>query len=105
MKISSIIRQQICQLKWYILACIGIIMILPIENALVDFKEGYGFQSASMDPFSTIFAPLLAGLIACANIQGDLQDKRYTFWRSKPAGIKKIMSLKYFVGLIISLFI
>ncbi len=102
MRIQGIIHQQICQLKWHILACFGLIMVLPIEEAVVSLKDGFGFQSSGMVIVSAMFAPLLAGLIACANVQGDLNDKIYIFWRSKPAGIKLLIALKYFIGLVIS---
>ena len=103
MKIPLIIHQQICQLRWYLLACFGLIMVLPVEEAIVNLKEGGGFYSLSLAVAAISFSPLLAGLIACANVQGDLDEKRYIFWRSKPANVKLLMTLKYFVGLIASL--
>ncbi|MBN2180640.1 MAG: hypothetical protein JW715_01905 [Sedimentisphaerales bacterium] len=105
MKIQGIIHQQICQFKWHLLACFGLIMVLPIEEALVNFKDGLGFRCGSMVLVSIMFSPLLAGLIACANVQGDMDQKLYIFWRSKPAGIKLLVSLKFFVGLTASLII
>jgi len=105
MRIQGIIHQQICQLKWHILACFGLIMVLPIEEALVDLKEGDGVHSSTMVIASVMFGPLLAGLIACANVQGDLNEKLYIFWRSKPANVKLLITLKFFIGLIVSLVI
>jgi len=102
MRIQGIIYQQICQLKWHFLACLGLIMVLPIEEAVVNLKEGDGFSSIRMVILSVMFAPLLAGLIACANVQSDLDEKRYIFWRSKPASVKLLITLKFFVGLIAS---
>jgi hypothetical protein len=103
MRVSGIIHQQICQLKWHLLACLGLIMVLPIEEAIVNLRAGDGFHSISMVYAAIAFWPLLAGLIACANVQGDLNEKRYIFWRSKPANVKRLMALKFFIGLIISL--
>jgi hypothetical protein len=105
MRISGIIHQQICQLKWHLLACIGLIMVLPIEEAMVSFRAGDGFYSEGMIYASLVFGPLLAGLIACANVQGDLNDKRYIFWRSKPANINLLITLKFFTGLAAFLFV
>ena len=105
MRVAGIIHQQICQLRWHLLACLGLIMVLPVEEALVNLKAGGGFYSASMTIAAFTFGPLLAGLIACANVQGDLDEKRYIFWRSKPANVKLLMTLKFFVGLIASLII
>ena len=105
MKIAPIIHQQIVQLRWHFLASLGLIMVLPIEDALVNLKEGVGFYAAEIElvGISLCFAPLLAGLIACANIQADLDDKRHIFWRSKPVRIKSFMTIKYFVGLLMSM--
>jgi len=103
MKIQGIIHQQICQLRWHLLACLGMIMVLPIEEAIVNLRAGDGFHSFGMVYAALAFSPLLAGLIACANVQGDLNEKRYIFWRSKPANVKRLMALKFFVGLIVSL--
>ncbi|MBL7189869.1 MAG: hypothetical protein ISS70_26365 [Phycisphaerae bacterium] len=103
MRTSAIIHQQICQLRWHLLACAGLIMVLPIEEAVVGLWEGDGFHSIRMVYAVITFSPLLAGLIACANVQGDLSEKRYIFWRSKPANVKKLMALKFFVGLTLSL--
>jgi hypothetical protein len=100
MRISGIIHQQVCQLKWHLLACLALIMVLPIEDAIVNLTAGEGFFSTEVVSFSAMFAPLLAGLIACANVQADLNEKRYIFWRSKPAGIKRLIALKFVVGLI-----
>ncbi|MCK4999794.1 MAG: hypothetical protein KAS23_09670, partial [Anaerohalosphaera sp.] len=105
MKIGRIIHQQIIQLRWHFLACLGLIMVLPIEEALVNLKEGNGFYVAEMELIvaSLFLSPLLAGLIACSNVQADLDDKRYIFWCSKPVSINLFMTIKYFVGLLISM--
>ncbi len=105
MKIPIIIHQQICQLRWHLLACLGLIMVLPVEEAIVNLRAGAGFYSLSLAVAAVTFGPLLAGLIACANVQADLDQKRYIFWRSKPANVKLLMTLKYFVGLIASLIV
>ena len=105
MRVSGIIHQQICQLKLHLLACLGLIMVLPVEEAAVNLKAGDGFYSASLAIMAVMFSPLLTGLIACANVQADLNEKRYIFWRSKPANVKMLMTLKFFIGLIASLLI
>jgi hypothetical protein len=80
-------------------------MVLPIEEAVVNLKAGDGFFSSSMTFLAVMFGPLLAGLIACANVQGDLNEKRYIFWRSKPANVKLFIALKFFIGLVVSLLV
>jgi ABC-type transport system involved in multi-copper enzyme maturation permease subunit len=105
MRVSGIIHQQICQLKWHLLACLGLIMVLPVEEAVVNLKAGDGFFSTNMTFVAIMFGPLLAGLIACANVQGDLDEKRYIFWRSKPANVKLLITIKFFTGLVASLLI
>jgi len=103
MRVRAIVHQQICQIKWHLLACLGLIMVLPLEDAVVSFHAGHGFRTVGLEVLAISFGPLLAGLVACANVQGDLNDKRYIFWRSKPANVKKLMALKYVVGLAASL--
>jgi len=105
MRVSGIIHQQICQLKWHLLACLGLIMVLPVEEAIVSLRAGDGFFSSGMTSLAVMFGPLLAGLIACANVQGDLNEKLYIFWRSKPANVKLLITIKFFTGLIASLII
>ncbi|MBC8470747.1 MAG: hypothetical protein H8D56_14840 [Planctomycetes bacterium] len=105
MRVSGIIHQQICQIKWHLLACLGLIMVLPVEEAVVNLRAGDGFFSDGMTLVAIIFGPLLAGLIACANVQGDLNEKRYIFWRSKPANVKFLITLKFIIGLVASLLI
>ncbi|MHC4537609.1 MAG: hypothetical protein ACYS6K_27060 [Planctomycetota bacterium] len=105
MRVSGIIHQQICQLKWHLLACLGLTMVLPVEEAIVNLRAGDGFFTTAMTFPSVFFGPLLAGLIACANVQADLNDKRYIFWRSKPANVKLLLTIKFFTGLIASLII
>ncbi len=100
MRISGLVYQQICQIRWHLLACLGLVMILPIEEAFVNLREGDGFFSRHMVALSVAFAPLLAGLVACANVQADLNERRYIFWRSKPVGAGLFMSVKFAVGLI-----
>ncbi len=103
MRVVGIIHQQICQLRWHLLACLGLLMVLPIEEAVVNLRAGAGFYSVSMVAAAITFSPLLAGLLACAIVQGDLDEKRYIFWRSKPANVKLLMTLKFFVGFVASL--
>ena len=93
MRIQSIFHQQICQLKWHLLACLGLIMLLPIEEAVVNLADGEGFYSVPMVIMAVMLSPLLFGLLACANVQGDLEEKRYIFWRSKPVDAKRFMTL------------
>ncbi|MHC4741820.1 MAG: MFS transporter [Planctomycetota bacterium] len=103
MKMSGIIHQQICQLKWHLVACLALLMVLPFEEAMVNLTTGDGFYSGGGAVFTALFAPLLVGLIACANVQADLNEKRYIFWRSKPGGVKLMMALKFVIGLIAAL--
>jgi hypothetical protein len=105
MRIKGIIHQQICQLRWHLLACLGLIMVLPLEEALVSLRAGDGFFSGNTAFAAILMGPLLAGLIACANVQGDFDEKWYIFWRSKPADIKLLITIKFFIGLIVSLLV
>ena len=100
MKIGRILHQQMMQLRWHFLACLGLVMALPIEEAIINLKDGHGFYATGLSlGIPMIASPLLAGLIACANVQADLDEKRYIFWRSKPVGVKSFVALKYLVGL------
>ncbi len=80
-------------------------MVLPLEEAIAGFLDGGGFYPLAMVMPSIMLGPLLAGLIACANVQADLNDRRYIFWRSKPVGVKRFITLKYAAGLIVALLI
>ena len=100
MRTSVIIHQQVCQLKWHLLACLGMIMVLPVEEAVVNLRAGAGFFSLPLAVLAVMFGPLFAGLIGCANVQADLNDKRYIFWRSKPANVKLLIALKFLIGLV-----
>lgn len=103
MNIGRIIHQQVFQLKWHILACFGLMMALPLEEAVMNAWEGHGFCAGRLTlVFPVMAAPLLAGLIACANVQADLDDRRYIFWRSKPVGVKSFMTIKFVIGLLLT---
>lgn len=103
MKIMPIIHQQIVQLRWHFLACFGLLMALPIEEAIMNLNEGDGFCVTELSLGIPIMAgALLAGLIACGNVQADLDDRRYIFWRSKPVRVITFIALKYFVGLLMA---
>ncbi|MHC5059664.1 MAG: hypothetical protein ACYTFK_01070, partial [Planctomycetota bacterium] len=103
MKIGRIIHQQVVQLRWHFLACLGLVMVLPLEEAWINLKNGDGFYATALSlSLPVAIAPLLAGLIACANVQADMDDKRYVFWRSKPVGVKSFVGIKYLVGLLIA---
>ncbi len=105
MRIQGIIHQQISQLKWHILACVWLVMALPIENTIISIIKKEDISVGGIIFLSIFFIPLLAGLIACADVQADLDEKRYIFWRSKPVNVKYLMTIKYFVGLFITFFI
>jgi hypothetical protein len=102
MKIGRILHQQVVQLRWHFLACLGLIMVLPLEEAAVNFKDGAGFYSIGASVVLLWMAPLLAGLIDCATVQADLEDRRYLFWRSKPVRAWLFILLKFFTGLGVS---
>ncbi len=105
MRVATVVRQQVSQIKWHALASLALIMVLPLEEATASLLDGGGFYPLAMVMPSIMLGPLLAGLIACANVQADLNDRRYIFWRSKPVGVKRFIALKYATGLIIALLI
>lgn len=102
MRTGRIICQQIVQLRWHLLASLGLIMVLPLEEAAVNFKDGAGFYSIGASLAVLWMTPLLAGLIACANVQADMEDRKYLFWRSKPVRAWIFILLKFLTGLGVS---
>ena len=105
MNTRRFIHQQIMQLKRHFLACLGLIMVLPLEEAAVNLKDGLGFYSSELGAISLLLAPLLGALLACANVQADLDHNRDVFWRSKPVTAIRFMSGKFLVGLILALLV
>lgn len=105
MNTARFIHQQVFQLKWHMLASLGLIMAVPLEEAVVNLHAGDGFRSSSLTMITLLLGPLLAGLIACANVQADLDEKRDAFWRSKPVSVWQFITGKFFIGLILSLLI
>ncbi|MCD6392371.1 MAG: hypothetical protein J7M40_02575, partial [Planctomycetes bacterium] len=105
MRVATVVHQQVSQIKWHAMACLALIMVLPLEEAVASLLDGGGFSALGTVALSIMLGPLLAGLIACANVQADLNDRRYIFWRSKPVGVKRFIALKYATGLIIALLI
>ena len=43
MIVTRILHQQIFQLKWHFLACVALIMVLPLEGAIINLHAGEGF--------------------------------------------------------------
>lgn len=105
MNTARFIHQQIFQLKWHVLICLGLIMAVPLEEAVVNLHAGEGFHSSPLTIATLYLGPLLAGLIACANVQADLDEKRDAFWRSKPVSVCHFITGKFFIGLIMALVI
>lgn len=104
MNTARFVHQQVLQLKWHLLACLALIMLLPIEETVVSLHDGDGV-SYTATALALCFTPLLAALIACANVQGDLDERRDQFWRSKPVGISRFIAGKFVIGLILSMII
>jgi len=102
MNTARFIHQQVFQLKWHVLACLGLIMGVPLEEAVVNLHAGEGFHSSSLTVVTLFLGPLLAALIACANVQADLDEKRDAFWRSKPVSVWQFITGKFFIGLILT---
>jgi len=105
MRHARIIHQQIRQIVWQFFVCFGLVMVLPIEEAAVNYRDGDGFYSSNFIVPAVMISILLAGLIACSNIQADYKQSRYIFWQSKPVRTKLFIALKYFVGLFAALII
>ncbi len=105
MNTARFIHQQVFQLKWHVLACLALIMGVPLEEAVVNLHAGEGFHSSSLTVVTLLLGPLLAALIACANVQADLDEKRDAFWRSKPVAVWQFITGKFFIGLILAMVI
>lgn len=101
--IMRVIYQQVRQVMWQFLACLGLVMVLPIEDAFVNLRDGDGFYSHGMSMVGIMIAMPLMGLIACSNVQADFKEGRCDFWRSKPIRTKIFVTLKFFIGLIVAL--
>jgi len=101
--VLRVIHQQVRQVMWQFLACLGLVMIMPIEEAFVNLKDGDGFYSGGMAEFGIMLAVPLMGLIACSNVQADFREGHCDFWRSKPVRTKLFVTLKFFSGLIMGL--
>lgn len=104
MNTARFVHQQVFQLKWHVLACLGLIMILPLEETVVSLHDGDGL-SYSATAATFWLAPLLAALVACATVQGDLDEKRDLFWRSKPVRVSQFVMGKFVIGLILCMII
>jgi len=104
--VFHIIHQQVRQVMWQFLACLGLVMTLPIEQAIVNFRDGDGFYAdeTALMP-AMVISIFLAGLIACSNVQADFKEKRYVFWRSKPVNTKCFIVLKFFTGMFVAMLI
>ena len=57
MNTRRFIHQQVMQLKWQFWACLALVMALPLEEAVVNFKEGTGFHSAGLGSFGNTQSP------------------------------------------------
>lgn len=105
MRMGRVLHQQIMQLRYHILACVGLIMVLPVEEAIVSYSEGRGYYFAHLSLFAICIAPLLTALIACATVQADLDEKRCLFWQSKPVRAHIFMTVKFGTGLVLAMFV
>lgn len=103
MTLTRVLHQQVMQLRWHLLACLGLIMVLPIEEWIVNLRDRDGHFQVSLAIGVLFISPLLAALIACANVQADLDEKRDPFWRSKPVNVTRFISVKFIVGLLLAL--
>ncbi len=103
MNLTRILHQQFMQLRWHLLACVGVIMVLPIEETIVNLRDPQGHYQSGIATGVLAIAPLLAALMACANVQADLDDKRDLFWRSKPVRVGAFITTKFLVGLLLAL--
>ena len=52
MKTGRILHQQIVQLRGHFLACLGLMMALPIEEAIINLREGEGFYGKGLRPIN-----------------------------------------------------
>ena len=105
MRIGRVLHQQIMQLRYHFLACVGLIMVLPVEEAIVSYSEGRGYYFAHLSLFALCLGPLLTALIACATVQADLDEKCCLFWQSKPVRAHVFMTVKFATGLVLAMFV
>lgn len=103
MNLTRVLHQQFMQLRWHLLACVGVIMVLPVEETIVNMRDAQGHYQSGIATGVLVIAPLLAALIACANVQADLDEKRDLFWRSKPVRVGAFITTKFIVGLLLAL--
>ena len=103
MNAGRVLHQQLVQLRYHFLACLGLIMVVPLEEIVVGLVEGYGDYRPHLSLPFLFLGPLLTALIACATVQADLDEKRCLFWQSKPVRAHLFLAFKYVVGLVLSL--
>lgn len=103
MNTVRVLHQQVMQLRYYFLACLGLIMVVPIEETLGGLAEGHGDYRLHISIPFLMMGPLLTALIACATVQADLDEKRCLFWQSKPVRTHVFLAFKYVIGLVLSL--
>lgn len=102
MTVTRVLHQQFMQLRWHLLACVGFIMVLPIQEAIINLRDKDGHFESGLSGISLALAPLLAALLACANVQADMDERRDLFWRAKPVRIGAFVSLKYLTGILLT---
>lgn len=103
-----LLHQQVMPLKYHFLACVSLIMVLPVQDYVLGIRDGRGVHAAdtlSVSMLTLFLAPFLTALIACATVQADLDEKRCLFWQSKPVSVPAFMTLKYFVGLAVAMLV
>ena len=103
-----LLHQQVMPLKYHFLACVSLIMVLPVQDYVLGIRDGRGVHAAdtlSVSMLTLFLAPFLTALIACATVQADLDEKRCLFWQSKPVSVPAFMTLKYLVGLAVAMLV
>ncbi|MCH8216046.1 MAG: hypothetical protein IH892_04665 [Planctomycetes bacterium] len=103
MNAGRVLHQQLMQLRYHFLACVGLIMVVPLEEIVVGLVEGYGDYRPHLSMPFLMLGPLLTALIACATVQADLDEKRCLFWQSKPVRAHAFLAFKYVIGLVLGL--
>lgn len=94
------------EVRWFLVAGVAIFIGWPLLEALGNYLQSHKFYSADMpEAMALLLGGPFAILVAVGVTCRDLKEKITYFWQSRPVSIRRWVTTKYLVGLVVVLIV
>jgi len=103
--LTALFKKELHTAKWFLLGGVLFFWSFPLLEGTGTYLRSGTFRTDIPSEISWMFGGLFAIITACGLVCMDMPKGLYEFWRSRPVRLLPYMTVKYIVGLAVTLFV